>query len=579
VPDYIKGRDLILQQLRQELVGPKPVGSPLDTSTAIRFRDWKEARGPWHDANSGEEILTTVGPSTRYGIGVLYPQASRSLDSSTAEVNELPEDKRIPDDALGELTESLSASLRAAGTDKPEDEDFDLSSANTYHPSSMGVTCRVRFPAGSWIALIGTFGRYLEVHVTIGESERTWHRREPVSVRAAFTAESLCKSPVRSLVSEDDAARQRRGDDRLDIEIRAYSRPTEQPDERLVTFYVANKSGGGKDTTSLYQSHFAVEVQGGAAILPYREHAQELSDDPEHASLQLLYRHHETFGIGHGCAADWERRPPSGEVLRVDATPLPTYEAPSITPVIKLPGTADELEIDMQVLADDERSQDADHEIRRLLDGYGAWIAFRHAEIATLPELMRDTAREHLRECEIALGRMAAGWNLVQNDLTVRKAFMLANRAMMTQQARASGSLRRVSMTPADQFAFSGTPPISEPRMGRGKWRPFQIAFFLAVLESVADSTSDNRDTVELIFFPTGGGKTEAYLAVAAFSIFLRRLRDPEDAGTEVLMRYTLRLLSAQQFLRASSLVCAMEEMRGRLPELVSRDSECFTSP
>jgi hypothetical protein len=138
----------------------------------------------------------------------------------------------------------------------------------------------------------------------------------------------------------------------------------------------------------------------------------------------------------------------------------------------------------------------------------------------------------------------------------------------MTQQARASGPLRKVTMTPDDRFSFSGRPPASEPGDGRGKWRPFQIAFFLAVLESVADRGSEHRETVELIFFPTGGGKTEAYLAVAAFSMFLRRLRDPHDAGTEVLMRYTLRLLSAQQFLRASSLVCAMEEMREQLPEL-----------
>lgn len=568
MPDYIRGRDLILEQLRQELVGPKPVGYPLNTSAAVRFRNWKEANGPWHDADTGEEILTTVGPSTRYGVGVLYPQASRSLDSVTAEANELPEDKRIPDEALAELTESLSASLRAAGTDKPEDDDLDLTSANSYRPSSMGITCRVHVPTGSRIALTGDFGRYLEVHATIGESERTWHRRSPVSLNGAFTAAGLCQSPVRSLVAEDQEARQRSGDDRLDIEVRAYSRPTDQPDERLVTFYIANKSGGGKDTASLYQSGFAVEAQDGAAILPYREQAHELSDDPEQASLHLLYRHHETFGIGHGCAADWEKTPSRGQVFRIEATPLPVYEAASITPVIKLPGRADGLEIDMRALADEQRGREADHEIRRLLEGYGAWISLRHAEVADLSEEMRGTAHAHLRDCETALARMAAGWNLVQNDPVVRKAFTLANRAMMTQQARASKPLRAVAMTSDDRFAFSGRPPVSEPGKDRGTWRPFQIAFFLAVLESVADSASEHRDTAELIFFPTGGGKTEAYLAVAAFSMFLRRLRDPEDAGTEVLMRYTLRLLSAQQFLRASSLVCAMEEMREGLPEL-----------
>src|SRR5207302_615407 len=103
--------------------------------------------------------------------------------------------------------------------------------------------------------------------------------------------------------------------------------------------------------------------------------AHELSDDPERASLDLLYRHHQTFGIGHGCAADWEKTPSAGQVFGVEATPLPVYEAPSITPVITLPGSAGRLEIDMRVLADEQRAEDADREIGRLIDGYKAWIA------------------------------------------------------------------------------------------------------------------------------------------------------------------------------------------------------------
>lgn len=568
MPDHIKARDHVLQQLKSELVGPKPVGSPLDVGAAVRFSDWKHANGPWQDADTGEEILTTIGPSARYGIGVLYPVAGRSTDIPAAEAHDLPEDKRMPDEALDELTGSISSTLRDAGRDMSEDDDLDLASANAYRPSSMGITCRVHVPQGSRLALTGKFGRYLELQATVGASEKTFHRRVPISVKAAFTAESLCQSPGRKLVAEDPDAQERSGDDQLSIDVHAYSRPTDKPDERLVTFYIVNQSTGRKDVASLFQSGFVVEAQDGAVIVPYREQAHELSDDPEQASLQLLYRHHETFGIGHGCAADWEKTPSEGRVLWVEATPLPVFEAPSITPVIKLRGSPDVLQVDMRVLSDERLGLEADRQIRLLIGEYGAWIADRRAEVATLPEHLRSTARQHLEKCEAVRARMDAGWNLVQNDSTIRKAFIWANRAMLTQQARASGNLRRITMSEDDRFVFSGKPPTSEPDESRGTWRPFQIAFFLAVLESVANGKSEHRETAELIFFPTGGGKTEAYLALAAFSMFLRRLRDSTDAGTEVLMRYTLRLLSAQQFLRAASLVCAMEEMRERLPEL-----------
>ena len=78
------------------------------------------------------------------------------------------------------------------------------------------------------------------------------------------------------------------------------------------------------------------------------------------------------------------------------------------------------------------------------------------------------------------------------------------------------------------------------------------------------DPHDPNRETVDLLFFPTGGGKTEAYLGLAAFAMVLRRLRHPGEkrlagAGVSVIMRYTLRLLTLDQLARAAGLVCALE--------------------
>ena len=99
---------------------------------------------------------------------------------------------------------------------------------------------------------------------------------------------------------------------------------------------------------------------------------------------------------------------------------------------------------------------------------------------------------------------------------------------------------------------------------GKGNWRPFQIAFLLASLPELVDPTRSTRSVVDLIYFPTGGGKTEAYLGASAVSLLARRLRDKDDAGTDTLMRYTLRLLTAQQFLRAAALVCVLEDIRSK---------------
>ncbi len=94
-------------------------------------------------------------------------------------------------------------------------------------------------------------------------------------------------------------------------------------------------------------------------------------------------------------------------------------------------------------------------------------------------------------------------------------------------------------------------------------WRAFQLAFILLNLPGIADPRDPHRETVDLLFFPTGGGKTEAYLGLSAFTIVLRRLRGT-GGGVSVIMRYTLRLLTLDQLARAAGLVCALELERQR---------------
>ena len=103
-------------------------------------------------------------------------------------------------------------------------------------------------------------------------------------------------------------------------------------------------------------------------------------------------------------------------------------------------------------------------------------------------------------------------------------------------------------------------------------WRPFQIAFILLNMPGVTKLDHPERGEgpdalADLLFFPTGGGKTEAYLGLSAYTMGLRRLQGViagrvGDEGMAVLMRYTLRLLTIQQFQRATALICACESIR-----------------
>ena len=247
---------------------------------------------------------------------------------------------------------------------------------------------------------------------------------------------------------------------------------------------------------------------------------------------------------------------------------MPWFETPSVTPDIT-PPNGGTLGVNMRALADPTRMSEAAQQVQSLIDGYQDWIGHRRRDAALLPQEHHGAADRHIADCDAVLQRIRRGWALISEDSHVAAAFRLTNQAMLDQQARSAAEPRETIL---DQgfVHVTGSPPSGELPEGRGIWRPFQIAFLLAVIESVAHPGSDDREIVELIFFPTGGGKTEAYLAVAAFSMFLRRLRDPASVGTEVIMRYTLRLLTAQQFLRAATLICAMEMIRRVRDELGS---------
>lgn len=334
---------------------------------------------------------------------------------------------------------------------------------------------------------------------------------------------------------------------------------------RLITVSVVNRAPGIGPSDALFQIGLSVTAENGHAIVAYHEGGQDHLD-AEEQSIELLYRKKRTFAVGHGCAAEWGGEAATKDTVSwVRADPLPAYEVASLTPnvyVTNSDGQRTAVTVSMEALASGMAEGSA--QVETVLRLYAEWISARDAEVRSLLPRFQEAARRHVQLCREALERMQTGWDLVGSDAVAERAFRLANEAMLYQQVRSRLPYRQVDSTRDGTLKPSGEHPGAKPQPGQGNWRPFQIAFVLASLPELVEPTRPNRSLVDLIFFPTGGGKTEAYLGASAISLLVRRLRNPADGGTDTIMRYTLRLLTAQQFLRAASLICVLEDIRSK---------------
>ncbi len=575
MPDHIANRDAILGALREELVGPCPIGDEIDCNAAIQLDDADAAYRPYRQLGNGEEILQRDAPTKRYGVGVLYPMEAPIAPEELETLPPAPDEEvgpKSPDSAPEPLTASAIRDCEAIAAraerrlPEADSDDFDLSSANAYKPSSMAVSLLVRIPEGAELVVTATGGRYAIKPVMLVGREREWWLRSPVRLCSRFSRAGFPASHAGYANASEPL---RENVDNIDVRIEVFARPYQsQPDEFLVTVCLINRqrTDGRLDLQSLFQCHINVEIERGtsadAAILPYPT-ADPL--DSEERSQELLYREKLTFAVGHGCAADWKRGDTPTHASSVSAECLPAFETPSTTPDIRS-SSGQPLVASMRSLAGIEPETDGFEELDGIVSEYERWITGQEARIAGLSTRLQETARSHMAACTEAARRMRDGLSFLQSDSQVRRAFQLANLAMLIQQVRSRREARIASFDqPTSTLVFEeryDALDLHSDGARKCAWRAFQIAFILASLRSTADTADPDRERVELIWFPTGGGKTEAYFGLAAFSIFLRRLRNPADTGVQALMRYTLRLLTAQQFQRASRLICAMEFVR-----------------
>lgn len=291
------------------------------------------------------------------------------------------------------------------------------------------------------------------------------------------------------------------------------------------------------------------------------------SMDEEEQSLALLYRHKKIYGTGLGTSVDW-RVDESGHGS-IWSEFLPMQEIPSMSfSLPDNPHVADR-ELSMKYLSDlsDATKEQRLCSLTALVDLYKNWVDSISDIAQKLDPEYQAAATRNITDCSRAYKRMYSGIETLKANENAYNAFLLANRAMFMQRVHL-----KMQADMSNEDRYDDDEEIAKRLLvlnyrtesdDNTKWRPFQIAFLLMDIDSIVSNTSEDRSIVDLIWFPTGGGKTEAYLGLTAFTIFYRKLNClQKSGGTAVIMRYTLRLLAAQQFTRAATLICACEYIR-----------------
>ncbi|MBS0646807.1 MAG: hypothetical protein JSR97_09510 [Verrucomicrobia bacterium] len=548
-------RDDILKFIKRELIGPDPVKP--------------------HIQENGEEILLNEPPRLRYGAGILFPSPNKDGEGATysaADSTTTTEEEVIKNTEETSVESSETIVDNNTSSNVGDDFEEEIGLANNFLPSAMGFSCFSKIP---------NEGFKVQVNVGIYEiNDYSYKKDDGTDVhRKAYYRTSLSQPllipasdiPLISGTSKEFALV---GKDAKIIELvlnirnRTHGNDSDK-NIHLLTFTLINKNKGARENIKNEDCFFQVSFSVNASekcFCPYKLAASKTDQDDE-KSNQLLFRKKKTFAVGHGCSPAWADDD-SELVNTITTEAIPSYEIKPIVPN-ELKSVALKM-FDMSDLT----AGDITSNLIQLNAEYENWI--NEQEGIANRELTGEfltTAKRHISSCRACLKRMKEGVDLLKSNSKVNRAFRLMNKAMLLQQLHygidsrnwivekglITGLEKAIIPDLNDQSTWQKNPDGS---LRVGSWRPFQIAFILINLHSMLDEKHPDRKMVDLIWFPTGGGKTEAYLGLSAYTIFLRKLKDKTDSGTSVLMRYTLRLLTAQQFQRAAALICACEKIR-----------------
>jgi len=494
--------------------------------------------GPgWDDRARHHEQLSQP-PSVWYTTGFLVPHVFQQ------------EAERPSFADLAGEEDSNDAANRLEKKESEDDANDSLDQASkrrAWFPSSLGMSFILE--RGSTLEATVTWGDYEEIE---GDNSKTWVRTPQEAEKSVTITDPVSSNDIPLEPGSEGLC------------LRWIARPAPKklgyPTEQLsVSLFLLNKrqppegnQARHRDPHTAFQAELSLHCRQG---FPARRDALQnaSNQDNDEALAALQYRRDFCFVSGHNVAviAKGVTEDHPDRAFTLTTTWLPTAEVMRVLP--EPPPQARNVPMDMEALAALAESEQIISRLQPMVTAYRGWITQQHKHPISDKD-QNETAKQLRAQAEDCARRIETGIELLADPL-VREAFRTMNVVVAKAQRQRSAFSAKI---PPDQIGIAEGTPVPG-------WRFFQLAFVLMNLPGLAQPLSDqgrlDRKTVELLFFPTGGGKTEAYLGLAAFTLVHRRLAHPgiESAGVTVLMRYTLRLLTLDQLGRAATLICALE--------------------
>lgn len=497
-------RQKIIEALRKDLVGPLEETEVLDES-----------------------------PMFEYLTGMLYPQV-------------------LADCLEMELDADVDRSEQDSDyTPQPDEDDNEPMTATKFkQQSTIGMSFYLRKDTQKIKAVI-SWGDYIRT------TEKQTNEKGEEKTKVSYT-----RQPMSETIEVDFTSFGKHQDYPLPVDSNLHLYVTKiglKNDYMLVTMHLTNKRPKGN--SALDSIIFQAQIE---AFSEEREDcfvAENICRDIL-APDEFYYAQRPIFGRGRGCAMMW-KSVNEKYASKVYTSFIPEYEFPGVRATID--GFADD-HFSMSFMARPKYKEETIARLRALSDAYASWIekTLVNDRRMSEEEFKAKIGDDVVAKCKLALKRIVEGINLIESDDTAFEAFCFMNSAMSLQRSISSYSKKHGKGIECNFGDFV------DPRRRENLfcWRPFQIAFVLMNLNGIVNPNHADREIVDLLYFPTGGGKTEAYLGLIAFTIANRRLRNNEDGefnsdgGVTAILRYTLRLLTTQQRDRLTKMVIAAEMER-----------------
>ncbi len=501
-------RQKIIDALRVDLIGPQKPDEVLDEN-----------------------------PMFEYLTGMLYPQVLCNCDMLEQEVDQ----------------DIDRSDLETNYTPRPDEDDNEpMVAAKFTQQSSIGISFYLKKNISSF-AVDVSWGDYIHstekyINDKGEEKQKNLYTRQQMNSSVEIKIADFVKYANYNLPEDSN----------LQLHVVKFGLGNEY---QLVTIHLNNKRPKGKSALEsvIFQAEISVRDMNNEDIFIAESYCRTTINEEE-----FYYKKRPIFGRGRGCAAMWDSNNDYA-AKRIYTSFIPEYEFPSVEAAI--PGF-DKYYFQMSFLAKPANKEETYKRLCRLRDAYAKWI---RDSLIDNPKMSDDifkkkVGNEVIKKCQECLRRISEGIELINSDTKTFDAFCFMN-SSMTLQRSISNFSKKYGKGISCNFGDFVNPNKDENKFC---WRPFQIAFILLNLKGIVDPTSDDREIVDLLYFPTGGGKTEAYLGLISFVIAFRRINaDIEDGynrdgGVTAILRYTLRLLTAQQRDRLTKMIIAAEMERAR---------------